>query len=193
MRWLYCTATAPFFNKPKIGNQWSVNKIGTKSRKSYLWFGLKIYRSVIHLFEHKTNSSKWFFLKVYLLHERNPQKKRVWNLPLLIFFPSQTMGVIILPMWVELYKNRFSTFFLWDFLCKQMNIYVELRIIWDKAKFIRGNMENQNGHKWSGFWKLLKHSRAKHVLQMSEQWNKDKVRGQDQNEDLETLPNLTIL
>ena len=119
MRWLYCTA--PFFNKPKIGNQWSVNKIGTKSRKSYLWFGLKIYRSVIHLFEHKTNklvfwlleiNSSKLFLKVYLLHERNPQKKRVWNLPLLISFPSQTMGVIILPMWVELYKNRFSTFFM---------------------------------------------------------------------------------
>ena len=143
MRWLYCTA--PFFNKPKIGNQWSVNKIGTKSRKSYLWFGLKIYRSVIHLFEYKTNSSKWFFLKVYLLHERNPQKKRVWNLPLLIFFPSQTMGVIILPMWVELYKNRFSTFFLWDFLCKQMNIYVELRIIWDKAKFIGGIWKTKMG------------------------------------------------
>ena len=50
-----------------------------------------------------------------------------------------------------------SALFLWDFLCKQMNIYVELRIIWDKAKFIRGNMKNQNGHKWSGFWKLLKH------------------------------------
>lgn len=31
-----------------------------------------------------------------------------------------------------------SALFLWDFLCKQMNIYVELRIIWDKAKFIRG-------------------------------------------------------
>ena len=40
--YIYCTA--PFFNKPKIGNQWSVNKIGTKRRKSYLWFGLQICR-----------------------------------------------------------------------------------------------------------------------------------------------------
>ena len=38
------------------------------------------------------------------------------------------------------------------------------------------------------FLKVIEtYSRAKHVLEMSEQWNKDKVRGQDQNEDLETL------
>ena len=63
----------------------------------------------------------------------------------LISFPSQTMGVIILPMWVEFYKNRFSTF-LWDFLCKQMNIYVKLRIFWDKAKFIWTNQVSHSFH-----------------------------------------------
>ena len=109
------------------------------------------------------------------------------------FFPFTNNGGDHFANVGRVVQESIQHFFLWDFLCKQMNIYVELRIIWDKAKFIRGNMKNQNGHKWSGFWKLLKHSRAKHVLQMSEQWNKDKVRGQDQNEDLETLPNLTIL
>ena len=75
-----------------------------------------------------------------------------------------------------------------------MNIYVELRIIWDKAKFIGGEYEKPKWAQMIWFLKVIEtYSRAKHVLQMSEQWNKDKVRGQDQNEDLKTLPNLTIL
>ena len=73
------------------------------------------------------------------------------------FFPFTNNGGDHFANVGRVVQESIQHFFLWDFLCKQMNIYVELRIIWDKAKFIRGNMKNQNGHKWSGFWKLLKH------------------------------------
>ena len=79
-----------------------------------------------------------FFLKVYLLHERNPQKKRVWNLPLFDFLPFTNNGGDHFANVGRVVQESIQHFFLWDFLCKQMNIYVELRIIWDKAKFIRG-------------------------------------------------------
>lgn len=51
-----------------------------------------------------------------------------------------------------------SAHFLWDFLCKQMNIYVELRIIWDKAKFIRGNIKTKMGTNdlvSESYWNIL--------------------------------------
>ena len=81
-----------------------------------------------------------FFLKVYLLHERNPQKKRVWNLPLFDFLPFTNNGGDHFANVGRVVQESIQHFFLWDFLCKQMNIYVELRIIWDKAKFIGGGI-----------------------------------------------------